>query len=74
LLNDNPVRLRKENDLLKQWQRYLTERHQSDLDSSRSMDESQAYSPINRLASKDSVRRTVWEERLIATRLIHKAA
>lgn len=26
-------RLRKENDLLKKWQRYLAERHQNDLDS-----------------------------------------
>ena len=29
-------RLKKENDLLKKWQRYLADRHQSDLDSSRS--------------------------------------
>jgi len=28
-------RLRQENDLLKKWQRYLAERHQSDLDSSK---------------------------------------
>ena len=28
-------RLRQENDLLKKWQRYLAERHQDDLDSSK---------------------------------------
>jgi len=33
------ARLQKENDLLKKWQRYLSDRHQSDLDSSRSTDE-----------------------------------
>jgi hypothetical protein len=33
------ARLQKENDLLKKWQRYLSDRHQSDLDSSRNTDE-----------------------------------
>lgn len=28
------ARLKKENDLLKKWQRYLAEQHQTDLDSS----------------------------------------
>jgi len=32
-------RLKQENDLLKKWQRYLAEVHQSDLDSSKDMDE-----------------------------------
>ena len=31
-------RLQRENDLLKKWQRYLSEQHQSDLDSSRDTD------------------------------------
>ena len=31
--------LLKENDLLKKWQRYLSDQHQSDLDSSRNTDE-----------------------------------
>ena len=34
------ARLKKENELLKKWQRYLAEQHQSDLDSSKSTDES----------------------------------
>lgn len=34
------ARLRKENDLLKKWQRYLAEQHQNDLDSSSNTDES----------------------------------
>lgn len=33
------ARLKQENNLLKKWQRYLAEQHQSDLDSSRNMDE-----------------------------------
>ena len=33
-------RLKRENDLLKKWQRYLAEQHQNDLDSSRNTDES----------------------------------
>lgn len=32
-LKKENARLRQENDLLKKWQRYLAERHQSDLDS-----------------------------------------
>ena len=32
-------RLKQENDLLKKWQRYLAEVHQSDLDSSKDTDE-----------------------------------
>ena len=39
-LKKENARLQKENDLLKKWQRYLAERHQSDLDSSKSTDES----------------------------------
>jgi transposase len=35
-LEKEVARLKQENDLLKKWQRYLAERHQSDLDSSRS--------------------------------------
>jgi len=38
-LEKENARLRKENDLLKKWQRYLAEQHQKDLDSSRDMDE-----------------------------------
>jgi len=34
------ARLKKENDLLKKWQRYLAEQHQSDLDSSKGSDQS----------------------------------
>lgn len=34
-LEKENARLRQENDLLKKWQRYLAETHQSDLDSSR---------------------------------------
>ena len=37
LENEN-ARLKKENDLLKKWQRYLAEQHQSALDSSRNTD------------------------------------
>lgn len=37
-LKKENVRLQKENDLLKKWQRYLAEQHQSDLDSSKSTD------------------------------------
>lgn len=33
------ARLKQENELLKKWQRYLAERHQSDLDSSKSTEE-----------------------------------
>lgn len=33
------ARLKKENDVLKKWQRYLAEQHQNDLDSSRDTDE-----------------------------------
>ena len=33
-LEQENVRLKKENDLLKKWQRYLAEQHQSALDSS----------------------------------------
>ena len=32
------ARLKKENTLLKKWQRYLADRHQTDLDSSKDMD------------------------------------
>ena len=38
-LEKENTRLRQENDLLKKWQRYLAEQHQSDLDSSRNTDE-----------------------------------
>ena len=38
-LEKEVARLKQENDLLKKWQRYLAEQHQSDLDSSRDMDE-----------------------------------
>ena len=38
-LEHENARLRKENDLLKKWQRYLAEQHQNDLDSSRDTDE-----------------------------------
>lgn len=38
-LKKENARLQKENELLKKWQRYLAERHQSDLDSSKSTDE-----------------------------------
>lgn len=38
-LEQENARLRKENDILKKWQRYLADRHQSDLDSSRCTDE-----------------------------------
>jgi len=34
-LEKKNARLKEENDLLKKWQRYLTEEHQNDLDSSR---------------------------------------
>lgn len=34
------ARLKQENNLLKKWQRYLAERHQNDLDSSRDTDDS----------------------------------
>jgi len=37
-LRSENARLQKENTLLKKWQRYLAERHQSDLDSSKRMD------------------------------------
>lgn len=37
-LKQENARLQKENDLLKKWQRYLAEQHQSDLDSSKSTD------------------------------------
>jgi len=37
-LEKENARLRQENDLLKKWQRYLAETHQSDLDSSRDTD------------------------------------
>ena len=39
-LEKENARLKKENDILKKWQRYLAEQHQSDLDSSKSTDES----------------------------------
>lgn len=39
VLEKEVARLKQENDLLKKWQRYLAEQHQSDLDSSRDMDE-----------------------------------
>ena len=39
-LEKENARLRQENDLLKKWQRYLAEQHQSALDSSRNTDES----------------------------------
>lgn len=38
-LEKEVARLKQENELLKKWQRYLAEQHQSDLDSSRDMDE-----------------------------------
>jgi transposase len=38
-LEKENARLKKENDILKKWQRYLAEQHQSDLDSSKSTDE-----------------------------------
>jgi len=38
-LKKENARLQKENELLKKWQRYLAERHQSDLDSSKPTDE-----------------------------------
>jgi len=38
-LKKENARLQKENELLKKWQRYLAERHQSDLNSSKSTDE-----------------------------------
>ena len=38
-LEKEVARLKQENDLLKKWQRYLAEQHQSDLDSSRDTDE-----------------------------------
>jgi transposase len=37
-LEKENARLKKENDLLKKWQRYLADQHQSALDSSRSTD------------------------------------
>ena len=37
-LEQENLRLRRENDLLKKWQRYLAERHQNALDSSKNMD------------------------------------
>lgn len=37
-LEKENARLKQENDLLKKWQRYLAETHQSDLDSSRDTD------------------------------------
>ena len=39
-LEKENTRLRKENDLLKKWQRYLAEQHQSALDSSRNTEKS----------------------------------
>lgn len=39
-LEKENARLKKENDILKKWQRYLAEQHQNDLDLSKSMDES----------------------------------
>ena len=39
LLERENDRLKQENDLLKKWQRYLAEVHQSDLDSSKDMEE-----------------------------------
>tara|TARA_R110002111_G_scaffold89838_19_gene139961 strand:+ start:4456 stop:4818 length:363 start_codon:yes stop_codon:yes gene_type:complete len=39
-LEKENARLRQENDLLKKWQRYLAEQHQSDLDSSKGSDQS----------------------------------
>jgi transposase len=39
-LEKENARLKKENDLLKKWQRYLAEQHQSALDSSRDTDKS----------------------------------
>ena len=38
-LEKENARLRKENDLLKKWQRYLAEQHQNDLDSSKASDQ-----------------------------------
>lgn len=38
-LEKENARLKKENDLLKKWQRYLAEQHQSDLDLSKSSDQ-----------------------------------
>ena len=38
-LEKENARLKQENDLLKKWQRYLAEQHQSDLDSSKNTDE-----------------------------------
>ena len=37
-LKKENTKLKEENDLLKKWQRYLAERHQSDLDSSKDTD------------------------------------
>ena len=37
-LEKENARLKQENNLLKKWQRYLSEQHQSDLDSSRNTD------------------------------------
>ena len=42
LLERENDRLKQENDLLKKWQRYLAEVHQSDLDSSKPMDDDSA--------------------------------
>lgn len=39
-LENEVARLKQENDLLKKWQRYLSEQHQNDLDSSKNTDES----------------------------------
>lgn len=38
-LEKENARLQKENDLLKKWQRYLADQHQSDLDSSKGSDQ-----------------------------------
>ena len=39
-LRKEVTRLKQENDLLKKWQRFLAEAHQSDIDSSRETDNS----------------------------------
>jgi transposase len=38
-LENEVARLKQENDLLKKWQRYLSEQHQNDLDLSKNTDE-----------------------------------
>jgi len=38
-LENEVARLKQENNLLKKWQRYLSEQHQNDLDSSKNTDE-----------------------------------